>query len=312
MNDVTKAKILQMLAEGTITAVQADELLDALEEPVAQPGRAALEGPDAEWWDVARKVEALRTAFGHRWEQIWDELDAEESGAAVAARAPVPPVPPVPSRSPVPPVPPRVPVPPRPSAAPRAMSVVKTKRKERAGRRPDFDTLVQLSIHGISPDFVRRVREAGLGDLDVNQIVELGIHGVDPDYIAKMRETLGDELGFSELVQLQIHGVSADYVADMRARLGEQLGFDELLELAIHGVDAGIVKEYRDAGVDLSFGRHDVSEAPESDAPEPKPKADASEAVASDLEPRVRIRIKAPQPEIERPSPPELSEGEDG
>ena len=50
------------------------------------------------------------------------------------------------------------------------------------------DQIVEMRIHGVSPEFVREMGESGLGDLSFDDLIEMGTHGVDPDYIREMRE----------------------------------------------------------------------------------------------------------------------------
>src|SRR5690349_16754688 len=51
-----------------------------------------------------------------------------------------------------------------------------------------LDQLIQLRMHGVSPEFIRGIRELGLTDLSFEQILELGMHGVDPGFIRGIRE----------------------------------------------------------------------------------------------------------------------------
>ena len=51
-----------------------------------------------------------------------------------------------------------------------------------------LQSIVEMRIHGVSPEFVREMGESGLGDLSFDDLIEMGTHGVDPDYIREMRE----------------------------------------------------------------------------------------------------------------------------
>src|SRR5580765_6119880 len=50
-----------------------------------------------------------------------------------------------------------------------------------------LDQLIELRMHGIDPEYIQRIREAGLGDLSFGQLVEAGIHGVRPEFIQELR-----------------------------------------------------------------------------------------------------------------------------
>ncbi len=51
----------------------------------------------------------------------------------------------------------------------------------------DLDQLIEFKIHGIDANFIRQLREFGFTDLEPEQIVEFKIHGVDANYIRQMR-----------------------------------------------------------------------------------------------------------------------------
>ena len=147
----------------------------------------------------------------------------------------------------------------------------------------DFDQLVQLSIHGVRPQFVKEVREAGLGDLGFDELIQLAIHGVTPDYFRQMRETLGSDITFDELIQLAIHGVSADYVEEIKAAGLEDIDVDQVVQLAIHGVSPEYFREMRDLAAAMTNevaaddeGDEDGDELTDGTAAEAKPE-EASE-----------------------------------
>jgi hypothetical protein len=95
-------------------------------------------------------------------------------------------------------------------------------RRGEAGRRlgalaPGLTTedLIELADHGVGPDYLRELREAGLTDLTVSEVTELYGHGVRADYIRKMREAGYGHLSAAELTELYDHGVQPDYLREM-------------------------------------------------------------------------------------------------
>jgi hypothetical protein len=46
-----------------------------------------------------------------------------------------------------------------------------------------------MGIHSVDADFIKEMRDAGLGDLPIEKLIEMRIHGVDPDFIREMRAT---------------------------------------------------------------------------------------------------------------------------
>lgn len=60
----------------------------------------------------------------------------------------------------------------------------------RAAGMPDltFEQVVNLGMMGIEPEFITRVREAGLTDLTFEQIVQMGTLGVEPELFIQLRD----------------------------------------------------------------------------------------------------------------------------
>jgi len=114
--DEERFKIMQMLADGTITTDEADLLLEALDAAPAEP-----------------------VAATGQTQRITPQREASEQPATTFANL-------------------------------------------------TLDQLIELRTHGVDPDFIKEMREAGLGDLSFEQMLEASIHGVDPDFIRKMRQ----------------------------------------------------------------------------------------------------------------------------
>lgn len=105
------------------------------------------------------------------------------------------------------------------------------RRHERHLRRDgrySVDHLIRLRLHGITPEFIEDMREAGYGDLSPEELVELRIHGVSPDYAGEMRELFG-ELPVDKLVEFRIHGVTPDLVQELQESGVEHPSADDVL-----------------------------------------------------------------------------------
>jgi hypothetical protein len=124
--DEEREKIMNMLAEGTITVEEAYELLDVIE--AAQPAAPMAATGQTEHIEPQRRPEASQAG------NLFANLT--------------------------------------------------------------LDQLIQLRMHGVSPEFIRGVDPefiravwaAGLGDLPVEKLIEMRIHGVDPEFIQAMRQ----------------------------------------------------------------------------------------------------------------------------
>ncbi|HEY5270971.1 MAG TPA: hypothetical protein VII97_11580, partial [Anaerolineales bacterium] len=90
--------------------------------------------------------------------------------------------------------------------------------------------------HGVTPEFLRAMREAGIKDLDVDELVECSDHGVTPEFIRSIRELGLKDIEVDHLVALADHAVTP--AALRAARLAyPDLEADELVELVTEGID---------------------------------------------------------------------------
>jgi len=54
------------------------------------------------------------------------------------------------------------------------------------GYRETLDMYFQMRLHGVTPDFVRQLKEEGYSNLPAKKLVALKIHGVDINFIRQM------------------------------------------------------------------------------------------------------------------------------
>ena len=108
------------------------------------------------------------------------------------------------------------------------------------------EQIVQLAMHGVTPQYIRGLRDVGVTDLSFDELLELGIHGVKAEQVQELRALAGEELTLQQLLKLAIHGVR---VAEARLWLEadiEGLSLEDLGELALHGIKPGFVQEMRE------------------------------------------------------------------
>ena len=67
-------------------------------------------------------------------------------------------------------------------------------------------SIVEMRIHGVSPDFVREMGELGYQDLPASRWIEMRIHGVGPDFVRKLEARGHTGVPARKLIEMRIHG----------------------------------------------------------------------------------------------------------
>ena len=69
--------------------------------------------------------------------------------------------------------------------------------------------LVELRIHGVSPEYIEEIRSAGLKDISLSKLVNCRIHGVKGQYVKhaiKVLKAQGKKVTPSRVIYMKIHG----------------------------------------------------------------------------------------------------------
>jgi beta-lactamase regulating signal transducer with metallopeptidase domain len=95
--------------------------------------------------------------------------------------------------------------------------------------------------------YIEGLQGAGLKDLTVDEIIALKIHGVTPDYIRELRAA-GIEASSPELVSLKIHEVTPEYVRGLAAAGLGNLHVRDYLAAKIQGITPEYIQGIRSHG----------------------------------------------------------------
>src|SRR6266581_2587488 len=113
------------------------------------------------------------------------------------------------------------------------------------GLQPEADQLIGMKVQGITPDYIREVR--GLyPKIDIDEVIGMKVQGVTPQYLKEFHD-LGLQPGADELIGLKVQGVTPNYVKEMRAT-GLKPGTDELIGMKVQGITPEYVKSMQAAG----------------------------------------------------------------
>ena len=116
-------------------------------------------------------------------------------------------------------------------------------------RNLTVEELIDLKIHGVTPEFAIAVKQAGFAKVTAAELIELRIHGVDPDFIRAFKVTGDSNLSIADLVSLRIHGVTPEFVAEMKNAGYSGLSVEQYRRLRILGVDAAFIRHLNDNGM---------------------------------------------------------------
>ncbi|MGA3213595.1 MAG: M56 family metallopeptidase, partial [Terriglobales bacterium] len=115
------------------------------------------------------------------------------------------------------------------------------------GIHPDADNLVAMKIQGITPEYVHELRASGLTISD-DDIIAMKIQGIDTAYLRGLQQA-GIHPDTDELIGMKVQGVTPELVRALMAA-GLKLEADELIALKIQGVTPEYIREMHEQGID--------------------------------------------------------------
>jgi hypothetical protein len=90
--------------------------------------------------------------------------------------------------------------------------------------------------HGIDPEYLRALKDAGQDKLDPREAIDLKNHGVSAEFVREAREA-GFDFSIRELIELRNNGVDGAYLRKMKESGFANLTADKIIKLRQHGVD---------------------------------------------------------------------------
>ena len=80
----------------------------------------------------------------------------------------------------------------------------------------DSDKLVAFRIHGVTPEMVRFLHQAGYQPSE-DTLVAMRIHGATPEWMEQLKKDGYDKVDLQQLIAFRIHGVSPEFIEKMQS-----------------------------------------------------------------------------------------------
>ena len=121
-----------------------------------------------------------------------------------------------------------------------------------AGLNPDINQLIAMKIQGVSPAYLHDWKAAGI-DADINNAIAMKIQGVTPAYVKEVQAT-GLNPSINQLIGMKIQGVTPEYIREVQSSGWKSVTIDQLIAMKIQGVKPADAAEFEKLGFkDLSI-----------------------------------------------------------
>jgi hypothetical protein len=115
-----------------------------------------------------------------------------------------------------------------------------------AGLSPSTSRLIDLKNHGVSLEYIQKIRKLGHENLNAQDYIDMRNHGVKPEFMSDLKDA-GYDLRPSQIIDLRNHGVNSDYLSDLKS-FGLKPSASDLVRLRNHGVTPEYLLGLKEAG----------------------------------------------------------------
>ena len=113
----------------------------------------------------------------------------------------------------------------------------------------DVDELISLKVQGVTPEYIKGMREQGLQP-DVEELIRMKVQGITPEYIREMK-TFYANPKIDELIGMKVQGITPEYIREIRS-IYPKTDIDEVIGMKVQGVTPQYIHELHDLGLQTS------------------------------------------------------------
>ncbi len=136
---------------------------------------------------------------------------------------------------------------------------------EALGDSLSLEQIIRLRRYGVTPAFIRGLRDLGYTDLTLNEVTALARYDATPEYIRSLQQAGFSDLSVDALINYSRYDLDPGLMQALRENGYGDVSAEELLMLARYDVDPDYINELQAAGLrDLSLdelaqaGRYDL------------------------------------------------------
>ena len=142
---------------------------------------------------------------------------------------------------------------PKENAIPEPMPEISEDTQLVVAQETQTQVVTQTREEKSTGSYIDGLKAAGLMGLSVDQLVALKVQGVTPEYVRELRAA-GVELSPEQVIALKVQDVTPEYVREMKS-LGQQTEANNLIAMKVQDITPQYVRAMQAAGLNFDTGK---------------------------------------------------------
>ena len=120
-----------------------------------------------------------------------------------------------------------------------------------AGVQPRPDQFIALKVQDVTPQYVREMKSLGQ-ETDANNLIAMKVQDITPEYVRAMQAS-GMNFDTGKLIGMKVQDITPEYIHQLRS-LGFTPSADELISMKVQDITPEYVREMRATGLNPNIG----------------------------------------------------------